>query len=145
MERDLLLGTCSSGRCRYDEGVEDGTFTLRLRDEDGKLISKLETRFYLQKGGLKLSSADNDFSLSSTKLSKNTYYIVVGTFGLPKDAPGDVVGEPYGIFTKGSTKVSGSIDLDGEGTLYGYNGSKWVELADGETSFLGTFVKIASE
>lgn len=145
LERDLLLGTCSSGRCRYDEGVEKGAFTLRLRDEDGKLITKLETEFHLQQDGKGLISSDGKFSISSNSLGKSTFYLTMNTFGLPGKAPGKVVAGSYGAFTKGATKVSGTVTLDGSGTLYGWNGSKWVEVMDGKISSLGTFIRVASE
>lgn len=145
IERDLLLGTCSSGKCRYDEGVEKGTFTLRLRDEDGKLITKLETEFHLQQDGKSLTSADGKFSIAATGLGKSTFYLTMNTFGLPGKAPGKVVAGPYGTFTKGATKVSGTVTLDGSGTLYGWDGRKWVELSGGTASFLGTFIRVATE
>ena len=33
VSRDLLLGTCSRGVCRYDEGVTGGTLTVTFRNE----------------------------------------------------------------------------------------------------------------
>lgn len=45
--RDLLLGSESSGKFRYDEGVTGGTMTIRFRDVKGKLIGKLSTKFTL--------------------------------------------------------------------------------------------------
>ncbi|MEK7550169.1 MAG: hypothetical protein AAB535_00075 [Patescibacteria group bacterium] len=45
--RDLLLGSESSGKFRYDEGVTGGTITIRFRDSKGKLIGKLSTQFTL--------------------------------------------------------------------------------------------------
>lgn len=47
IERKLLLGSESSGKFRYDEGVETGTMTLRFRNSNGKLIGKLSTTFTL--------------------------------------------------------------------------------------------------
>lgn len=47
IERDLLLGSESSGKFRYDEGVTGGTLTIRFRDSKGKLIGKLSTKFTL--------------------------------------------------------------------------------------------------
>lgn len=43
--KDLLLGSESNGKFRYDEGVNGGTVTLRFRDSKGKLIGKLSTEF----------------------------------------------------------------------------------------------------
>jgi len=47
LERDLLLGTESSGKFRYDKGVKKGTLTLRFRNENGKTVGKLKTDFTL--------------------------------------------------------------------------------------------------
>lgn len=138
LERNLLLGSCSSGKCKYDEGVEKGTLTLRLRNADGELIAKLETGFHLQQGG-PLSSSDGNFKLSSSSLSGKTFYLTMGTFGLPGVTPGEVSSGPYGVFTSGKTSVSGTVSL-GSGQIYGWSGGKWTMLADGKTSSLGVFV-----
>ena len=47
LEKDLLLGTESSGKFRYDKGVKKGTLTLRFRNENGKTVGKLKTDFTL--------------------------------------------------------------------------------------------------
>lgn len=138
LERNLLLGSCSSGKCKYDEGVEKGTLTLRLRNADGELIAKLETGFHLQQGGL-LSSSDGNFKLTSSSLSAKTFYLTMGTFGLPMSAPGEVTADPYGVFTSGKTSVSGTVSL-GSGQIYVWSGGKWSLLVDGKTSSLGVFV-----
>lgn len=138
LERNLLLGSCSSGKCKYDEGVEKGTLTLRLRNADGELIAKLETGFHLQQGG-PLSSVDGSFELTSSSLSSKKFYLTMGTFGLPGAAPAEVSSGPYGVFTSGKTVVSGTVNL-GSGTIYGWNGSKWVMLENGKTSSLGVFI-----
>lgn len=145
IERDLVLGTCSSGKCRYDEGVEEGNFTIRLRNVDGKLIAKLETPFYLQKGGKELNFLDGSFSLTAGNLSKNAYYLTMSTLGLPGQVSGKVVGKPYGVFTKGSSTVSASVQIKGEGSLYTWNGSKWSELKDNKATSFGVFVKASAE
>ena len=55
-EVEILLGTESSGKFRYDEGVEKGTLTLKFRDEKGKLIGRTRTEFDLASGKLETSS-----------------------------------------------------------------------------------------
>lgn len=148
IERDLLLGTCSSGKCRYDEGVEKGTFTIRLRDDDGKLITKLETEFRLQKGGQKLTSIDGKFSLTSAITSSKDFYLIMETFGLPKEAPGKVTSGPYGVFSqaKNVKTVSSGIDMEGSGDLYVWSGGQnWGKLEGSKTFSLGTFIRVASE
>ena len=47
IERKMLLGSESSGKFRYDEGVKGGTLTLRFRNSKGRLIGKLSTEFTL--------------------------------------------------------------------------------------------------
>ena len=47
VDRNLLLGSESSGKFRYDEGVKEGTMTIKFRDGKGKLLGKLSTTFSL--------------------------------------------------------------------------------------------------
>ncbi|MBI4033040.1 MAG: hypothetical protein HY377_00760 [Candidatus Blackburnbacteria bacterium] len=138
LERNLLLGSCSSGKCKYDEGVEKGTLTLRLRNADGELIAKLETGFHLQQGG-PLSSTDGNFKLTSSSLSVKTFYLTMGTFGLPGSSPGEVTAGPYGVFTSGKTSISGTVSL-GNGQIYGWSGGKWTIAENGKITSLGVFV-----
>lgn len=143
IERDLLLGTCSSGKCRYDEGVNDGTFTVRLRDSKGHLVSKMETQFHLQKGEKALSSADGKFTYTLSKASVGMFYITMGTFGIPSNAPAKVATGPYGVFSK-DTKGTGTVSL-GSGDIYQQDGSKWTKLTGGKASGLGVFAQTASQ
>lgn len=46
-ETDLLLGTESSGKFRYDEDVEAGSIELKLR-KNGKLVAKFKTEFQMK-------------------------------------------------------------------------------------------------
>jgi len=55
-EAELLLGTESSGKFRYDEGVEKGTLTLKFRDDKGKLIGRTRTEFNLTSGKAETTS-----------------------------------------------------------------------------------------
>ena len=53
---EILLGSESSGKFRYDEGVESGTLTLKFRNDKGKLIGRTKTVFDLASGKLETSS-----------------------------------------------------------------------------------------
>jgi len=55
-EAELLLGTESSGKFRYDEGVEKGTLTLKFRNDKGKLIGRTRTEFDLASGKAETTS-----------------------------------------------------------------------------------------
>lgn len=140
IERDLLLGSCSSGKCRYHEGVEEGKLTLRLRDTAGKLKAKMETQFHLQSGASALNMPDDSMTFKGTGLGKSGYYIIMSTFGLPATAPGSIISGPYAVFSK-SPVVTGTVEMKGDGILYVWNGSKWAEVKDGKSMF-GTFIKV---
>jgi len=45
IDRPLLLGSESSGKYRYDAGVEQGTMTLKFRDASGKTNWETLNRF----------------------------------------------------------------------------------------------------
>lgn len=139
IERDLLLGSCSSGKCKYDDGVEEGTFALKLRDDNGRLITKMETGFHLQKNEAKLTSLDQKFSLQlPDKNMMTSYYLTMSTFGLPEKKEG-VSTSPYGVFTKAKLSKSFKAEVDLPGVIYVYT-TKWVKLDGKISSLLGAFV-----
>lgn len=105
VSRKLLLGTCSRDVCKYDEGVEQGSLTLRFRGAEG--TRKFETSFHLQQGGKELTSIDNNFKLAG-KFAANTFYLTMPTIGLPEKVEGKVLVESYGIFTAGSSSAKNS-------------------------------------
>ncbi len=94
IERDLLLGSESSGRFRYDEGVEKGMLTLRFRDGKGKLIGKLKTDFHLQSGVKEATSVDGSFKADVSGADDNTFFVVMQTFGKSDDFDGG-----YAVFS----------------------------------------------
>jgi hypothetical protein len=106
VSRELLLGTCSRDVCKYDEGVEQGTLTLRFRGAEG--TRKFETDFHLQQGDEELSSIDGDFKLAGS-FNASTFYITMSTIGLPEEVEEKVIAGPYGIFTAGSSSVKSSL------------------------------------
>jgi len=99
-ERKLLLGSESNGKSRYDEGVEDGSLTIRFRDSKGKLLAKFSTKWHMQSAADQLTSIDQNFAYVLDKAVKGDYFITMETFGLPSEAS-VVAAElgPYGIFS----------------------------------------------
>jgi len=110
-ERKLLLGSESSGKFRYDEGVTDGSLTVRLRDSKGKLLAKFSTKWHLQSTDLELTSIDQNFTYVLDKKPKGMYFITMETFGLPASeaSVSDAKLGPYGIFTS-DTLPSGTAE-----------------------------------
>lgn len=109
-ERKLLLGSESNGKFRYDEGVADGSLTVRLRNSKGKLLAKFSTKWHLQSSDSELTSIDQNFTYKLDKTPKGMYFVTMETFGLPvSEALSSVEGGPYGIFAS-DTLPSGSAE-----------------------------------
>lgn len=151
VERDLLLGSESSGKFRYDEGVETGTLTLRFRNAEGKLVAKFVGNFHLQSNTSQLSSTDGKFSYVLDKNPGKEFFVTMETFGIPTDAPGALAGGPYGVFKgiavintpKGTLPITnkvfpGSVKLSG--TIYKATASGWEKLSGGKSDDVGIFV-----
>lgn len=98
-ERKLLLGSESNGKFRYDEGVVDGSLTIRLRDSKGKLLAKFSTKWHLQSTDTELTSIDENFTYVLEKKPKGMYFITMETFGLMDKSITSVESGPYGVFS----------------------------------------------
>jgi len=81
IQRDLLLGSESSGKFTYDKGVEKGKLTLKFRDSKGKLIGKLLTDFHLQTNTTEITSVDGSYKVTLPKIIKGVYFVTMKTFG----------------------------------------------------------------
>ena len=136
IERELLLGSESSGKFRYDQGVDDGTLTLRFRDNNGKLIGKISGQWSLSKGGLKLSSLDGRFTYTLENKSDN-FFVVMPTFGIPESFPAQISTGPYGVFASTPGPYKGDVSL-GE-NVYAWYGNRWEKLS-GSSEDVGVFV-----
>ena len=97
-ERKLLLGSESNGKFRYDDGVEAGSLTVRLRDSKGKLLAKFSTKWHLQSNVTEITSIDQNFTYTLEKKPKGIYFVTMETFGLMDSGVADVSSGPYGIF-----------------------------------------------
>ena len=166
LSRNLLLGSesCSGTgekkvcRYKYDEGVSEGTLTLRLRKDSS--AQKYEIAFHLQQGAEAkkgLTSGDGNFEFKGS-LSSSAFFLIHSTVGLPKAPDGKVIGGSYGIFTSGSPTVKGTVKLRlNQATqsvkVLAWDGSSWKPYAKGlatdgqtvsvEVDRLTTFVAVA--
>lgn len=142
IDRDLLLGSESSGKFRYDDGVSKGTLTLRFRDTGGKLLGKLSTEFSLQDNkAASLTSVDGAFTYTLDKAPKKGYFVTLNTLGVPEGVKGEIQAGPYGVFTSETTAFPGKVTLSGT-TLYRWGDSKWNVVKGGVSSDLGLFVSV---
>lgn len=119
IEKELLLGSESSGKYRYDEGVETGTLTLRFRNDKGKLVGKLATDWHLQSNTKDLSSVDGKFTFTLNSVPKGVFFVTMQTFGFPDTTE---EGIPFGIFSSDEQEYEG-LDSYEQGVLFRWNGS----------------------
>lgn len=96
--KDLLLGSESSGKFRYDEGVTGGTVNIRFRDVKGKLIGKLTTDFSMQTGVKILQSKDGKFTYDLGKVNKGVFYVTMQTFAEPNPSSVIIYKDGYAVF-----------------------------------------------
>jgi len=108
IERALLLGSESSGKYRYDAGVETGTMTITFRNANGKMLGKLSTEFHLQSGVTELTSTDGVFKYTLDKMAKNVYFVTMKTFAEPL-APKVVWQGGYGVFASDGLVHAGTV------------------------------------
>ncbi len=135
---DLLLGSESSGKFRYDEGVEEGTLSLRFRNAEGQLLVKFATEFHLQNATNLLTSLDNKFKYELDRES-GEFFVVMNTIGIPDNILGSIEGGSYGIFSSTERDVSGKIDANFE-NIYYWNNDKWEKLEDSKSTNIDIFV-----
>ncbi|MGD8744366.1 MAG: hypothetical protein PVJ52_02125 [Candidatus Woesebacteria bacterium] len=131
IERDLLLGSESSGKFRYDEGVENGTLTLRFRNERGQLLVKFSTEFHLQNSTDELTSVDDNLRVTLDSASDD-FFVTMETFGYPESPPKEAAAGPYGVFTSSESTLSGSVELDDLNVFKYVTGQGWGEHEGGE-------------
>jgi len=147
-ERELLLGSESSGTFRYDEGVEKGTLTLRFRSDKGKLVGKLSTEFHLQEASdREFASIDDQFKIMHVEklLLAQDYVITMETFGVPGNIDGNLQKGPYGAFTSIDNELTWKVTLDGDQVLR-WDGSEWEKPNEaGSFSDTGVFITTSSE
>lgn len=137
VSKKILLGSCSAGgACSFHEDVQGGTITMKFRGEPNYAL-KDEWRFLPTKGAKgQFASRDSKFQITAAKtLDSSAFIVIMQTSGLPKEAPGEVVAGPYGIYpsaglpSKGVIDISMRLSAESEtATIYGWDGSSWVKF-----------------
>ena len=135
-EKSILLGTCSSGTCKYDEGVVGGELTISLKK--GNKLRSFKTVFALWDGSKVRQSSDNRLTIEFMD-SKTAQYILLEGGGLPEPTNQEIVGGPYNFTSElGREKIE--IALNNDGQLLFWDESKWAEVGGSESSSLGTYI-----
>lgn len=137
--KKILFGSESSGHRRCDKGVDGGELTLKYRDEEGKLIAMLDTKFEI----IEDESIFDLGGIYTVKLDKaiTERFVAMPSLGLPEDAPNGASDQPYSLFTNNQTKINATVTAK-DGKVYQWIGSNWKELSNGKTTSLGTFISV---
>lgn len=142
-EIDLLLGSESSGKFRYDEGVKTGNISLDFRNKEGKLLSKFTSDFNLIKDSDIFESPDKVFTITLQEKYEG-YAVVMGSIGIPEIPPESVVSGPYIVLTSEQTELKGTAEIKGAKTYRHIAGPRWSDentdtTLDSETNiYVGT-------
>lgn len=107
VDKNLLLGSESSGKYRFDAGVSQGSITLTFRDEKGKSLGKVASDFHLQTGDTELTSIDCKFTYTLDKVAKGVYFVTMPTFLEPEVSSVVIWKDGYGVFASDSKPHSG--------------------------------------
>jgi len=135
-EKNILLGTCSRGTCKYDEGVTGGELTISLKR--GNKLRSFKTIFSFWDGTKTEQSSDGKLAIKFIN-GKTTKYILLEGGGLPKSTDQEIISGPYN-FTSESGKEKIEITLNGDGRLLFWDESEWIEIEDLKSVSLGTYI-----
>lgn len=136
IRRELLFGTCSKNVCRYHEGVESGSISIKF-GKTGKPSDEWRADFKLETtaAGKKLTSMDENFILEMSGAPKSLYVITAPVSSLPAPIEGKTVaGQPYGVFPASSLIMKNMMvsikvkNPDPSMKIYGWNEDKleWI-------------------
>lgn len=109
IEKNLLLGSESSKKYRFDEGVSQGSITVTFRNSNGKSMGKLTGDFHYQKDETVLTSIDGKFTFTLDKATKNVWFVTMPTFKQPDASPNLVTwSNGYGVFSSDGKPHTGN-------------------------------------
>ncbi len=109
VDKNLLLGSESSGKFRFDKGVSRGSITVTFRNDKGKSLGKLSTDFHLQLDETLLTSVDGKFKYNLEKAAKGVYFVTMPTFVQPDPSAYVVWQNGYGVFASDGKPHAGTV------------------------------------
>ncbi len=142
-EQEILFGSCSKNVCKYDQGVENGTLTMKFRK--GRKSYRMITEWHMQQPDVALgvlSSGDSHFSYktdgSKDDLNAIGFTIINDLTGVPKLPGGKkVVGKVYALnvpiakeMKPGELTIELAENPDNSSKIYRFNDTlgEWEEL-----------------
>ncbi len=139
-DKAVVFGSESSGKFKYDEGVENGSIEITYRNASGKSTGRAQTDWHLQdsKETNEFTSHDSKFKFVPSGKTKGIY-LTMHTLGLPMALDGKVISGPYLISSSESVKQSGAISFKLDGTqntkleMYDESSKSWKEIASSQS------------
>lgn len=140
VKNQILLGSESNGKFRYDTGVELGTLTIKFRDSSGKVIGRTATTWKLLSDTTDLTSSDGKFTYKLEETLDDTYFVVMPTLGLPGPLNVTAASESYGVFTSSEDEIAGKVTLGENLHRWDEEASEWVALEGTSSEDVGVFI-----
>lgn len=153
----LLLGSRSAGgSTTYHENVTGGKLLARFEGTENYAV-KTDWKYIENKEKETAhASVDAKFQIDSKGLGSQKLIIIGDASGVPAEYPGTLVSEPYFLQTaspldpKATANLSIRAEQEGELTIVGWDGSKWIpfettsdgKLATAEVDLLNLYVVV---
>lgn len=143
-----LYSRSAGGKTSFEEDVKGGSLQLMFQGADEYWL-KQEWNYYDRvnaKSTTKdaaLTSRDGKFSITGASLKPLRYVIIYNSPGYPAELPGNAASELYTVQAAG-TPSSGDIEVKlrmnqaGDGTVYGWDGTEWIQLVSNITGSQAT-------
>ena len=128
-----LLGSQSAGGAiTYHEDIKGGSLQLRFIGPENYVL-KQDWRYFENTGKeTEFSSKDAKFQIESKDLATNKLILIYNTPGVPEGLDREIASDAYSLTSatdlSGEATVSIRANEEGDLTLMGYDGTKWVEL-----------------
>jgi len=137
VSKELLFGSCSAGKCKYDEDVSGGSLTLRFEGGQEFALKGDFTLFSMTEAEGVFSSRNSRVALDvgPKGLENDSFMLVFDTLGLPGEISQEVVDGPYGFFSS-SAEAAGQFSLawqtkedPAELKVFGWVDDQWQEYS----------------
>jgi len=133
--KKLLFGSCSKGKCKYDEDVHSGSLTLYF--DNGEKYG-LKTGFTLgtveqEEGVFKTQDLKTSLEIKESSLSEDSFIVAMSTMGLPDEVKKEIVSGPVGFFASAEAKIEEAlltfsrVDSEADLKILRWDGEQWQE------------------
>ncbi len=131
----IVFGSESSGRFKYDDGVENGSIEITYRDEKGKSTGRTQADWHLEdaKEVTKFTSPDGKLVFTPSAKAKGVI-LILNTLSTPIPISGTIIAGPYGIYASEASKTPGTLSImlsqasPGKLMFFDESAKKWREI-----------------